>query len=65
MMTISLLAQMAPVEGLTFGGAAVMACSFLIVGGLSAFCLYRILRESTPAEHHHTPLDIDTQDRDT
>ncbi len=59
-----LLAQTAPTYGLTSAGAAVMIGSFVIVGGLAAFCMYRILRESAPGEHHHAPLDIDTRDRD-
>jgi hypothetical protein len=32
---------------------------------LCAFCFWRILRESTPSEHHHAPLDINTRDADS
>lgn len=43
-------------------GMVVMAVSILLVVGLTLFCVLRILREPTPAEHHHAPLDIDTHD---
>jgi ABC-type nickel/cobalt efflux system permease component RcnA len=47
---------------LTSAGAAIMTVSVLLVLGLCAFCFWRILREPTPSEHHHAPLDIDTRD---
>ncbi len=50
--------------GLTAAGAIVMIVSVLLVLGLSAFCMLRILTEKHPEEHHHAPLDINTHDRD-
>ena len=47
---------------LTPAGATIMTISVLLVLGLCAFCFWRILREPTPSEHHHAPLDIDTHD---
>ncbi|MGD2110860.1 MAG: hypothetical protein PVI86_15890 [Phycisphaerae bacterium] len=60
-----LIAQ-APAEEvtLTVGGIVVMAFSIVLVLGLLTFCMTRILGEQTPADHHHTPLDIDTHDYD-
>jgi heme/copper-type cytochrome/quinol oxidase subunit 2 len=59
------LAQAEPNEvTLTVGGVVVMAVCVVMVLGLTLFCMVRILREKQPAEHHHTPLDIDTQDYD-
>jgi hypothetical protein len=49
---------------LTVGGIVVMAFSIVLVLGLLTFCMTRILGEQTPADHHHTPLDIDTHDYD-
>jgi len=49
---------------LTAAGGMIMTVSVLLVLGLCAFCFWRILREPTPSEHHHAPLDIDTQDLD-
>ena len=43
-------------------GMVVMALSILIVVGLTLFCIVRIMRDKSPAEHHHVPLDIDTHD---
>jgi hypothetical protein len=45
-------------------GMVVMVLSILLVLGLMAFCIIRILREPTPQNHHHAPLDIDTRDRE-
>ncbi len=45
-------------------GMVMMGLSILLVLGLMTFCLIRILREPTPQNHHHTPLDIDTRDRE-
>lgn len=50
--------------GLTTAGAILMACSILLVLGLSVFCAIRILRDPDSSEHHHAPPDIDTHDRD-
>ncbi|MHC4066303.1 MAG: hypothetical protein ACYSUQ_09890 [Planctomycetota bacterium] len=47
---------------LTAEGAIIMSGCIVMVLGLSAFCMSRILREQRPAEHHHAPLDIDTHD---
>ncbi len=47
---------------LTATGAIIMAISVLLVLGLTAFCFWRILREPSPSEHHHAPLDVDTKD---
>ncbi len=47
---------------LTAAGGTIMTVSVLLVLGLCAFCFWRILREPTPSEHHHAPLDIDTHD---
>jgi hypothetical protein len=47
---------------LTAEGAIIMIGCIVLVLGLSAFCMSRILREPRPEEHHHAPLDIDTHD---
>jgi len=47
---------------LTAGGWIMMSASILMVCGLSTFCLYRILRDPTPSQDHHAPLEIDTKD---
>ena len=52
----------AQVQGLTTGGIVMMVLSISLVTCLSAFCLLRILRSPDAADHHHTPLDIDTGD---
>ncbi len=49
---------------LTIGGLIVMTISVVLVLGLMIFCMGRILGEKRPTERHHTPLDIDTHDRD-
>ena len=49
---------------LTIQGGLIMTICVGLVLGLTAFCMYRILREPHPQEHHHAPLDIDTRDRD-
>jgi hypothetical protein len=49
---------------LTIQGGLIMTICVGLVLGLTAFCMYRILREPNPEEHHHAPLDIDTHDRD-
>jgi hypothetical protein len=54
-----LLAQQTA-EGLNRAGLAIMVLSITLVTLLSAFCLWRILREPEPSSHHHAPLDIDT-----
>lgn len=51
-------------EGLNAAGWTVMVVCIGLVCGLCAFCYYRLLREPTPSEHHHAPLEIDTHDRD-
>lgn len=57
-------AETSPVE-LSAAGALIMTASVAFVLALNIFCLTRILREPRPAEHIHTPLDVNTQDRDT
>lgn len=57
-----LLQDSAGLEGLTAGGIALMVGCIGFVLGLTAFCFWRILRESNPSGHHHSPLDIDTGD---
>ena len=47
---------------LTTAGTVIMTFSVFLVLGLMIFCMSRILREDQPAEHHHSPLDIDTED---
>lgn len=47
---------------LTATGAVIMTISVLLVLGLTVFCFWRILREPSPSEHHHAPLDVDTKD---
>ena len=59
------LAAEAPTETLNAGGWIMMGGSILLVCGLSAFCLYRIVREPTPGTHHHAPLEIETDDLDS
>ena len=51
--------------GLTAAGAVIMTLSILLVLGLAAFCMARILGEKHPEDHHHAPLDIDTHDTDS
>lgn len=51
-------------QHLTAAGWTVMILCVGMVCGLSAFCFYRVLRETRPSEHHHAPLEIDTQDAD-
>jgi hypothetical protein len=51
------------ITGLTAGGVVMMTLSIGLVTALAGFCIYRVLRERNPAEHHHTPLDIDTGDK--
>jgi len=64
--SVSILAYLASAEseaaGLNAGGLFMMILSIALVTALSAFCLYRIFRESTPSTHHHAPLEIDTDD---
>ncbi len=43
-------------------GMVMMILSISIVAALAIFCTVRILREKSPSEHHHVPLDIDTHD---
>lgn len=63
---VMLLAQTPDEEvTLTVAGAVMMTICVGLVLVLTVFCLARILRPSSPAEHHHAPLEIDTHDRDT
>jgi type IV secretory pathway VirB6-like protein len=58
------LAQATGDIGLSTQGAVIMTISIAIVTALAAFCVIKILREDSPKDHHHAPLDIDTRDRD-
>ncbi len=60
----SILAAASGDGGLTLAGWTMMVGSVGLVLALSAFCIYRALREPHPEEHMHAPLDIDTHDRD-
>jgi hypothetical protein len=65
MMAVILLAQSAkPTVEFETGGMIVMGLSVLLVSGLTLFCVTRLLRDKSPEEHHHVPLDIDTRDFD-
>lgn len=59
--TLGIVAEAAPVTSLTAGGIAMMTLSIGMVTMLVGFCIYRILREDHPTDHHHAPLDIDTK----
>jgi len=65
-MMYSLLSILAQADGgevrLTGAGALLMTLSIVLVVGLLVFCMARILRETRPEEHHHVPLEIDTED---
>lgn len=52
----------AKVTGLTPGGWILLLGCAIFVIGLCIFCFWRLLTESSPTEHHHAPLDIDTYD---
>jgi heme/copper-type cytochrome/quinol oxidase subunit 2 len=63
MVLASILAQAADESvRLTVGGAVIMTGGIVLVMGLLIFCLTRILREPHPAEHHHAPLETETDD---
>ena len=64
MVLMMMLAQAANEVRLTVAGGIVMTVSISIVLGLNAFCIYRISRESKPAEHLHAPLEVETKDAD-
>lgn len=49
-------------EKLTISGTIVMLVTVGLVLALSAYCMWHILLEKRPKEHHHAPLDIDTHD---
>jgi hypothetical protein len=56
---------LAQVHELSIPGVILMTICVGLVLLLCVFCFWRILRESTPSEHHHAPLDIDTHDADS
>jgi heme/copper-type cytochrome/quinol oxidase subunit 2 len=63
MVLASILAQAADESvRLTVGGAVIMTGSIVLVVGLLIFCMSRILREPHPEEHHHAPLETETDD---
>lgn len=64
MTTLFLLAQNTTLQELSPAGTALLVGCVGFVLTLCGFCFYRLMREPTPAEHHHTPLDIDTRDWD-
>ncbi len=45
------------------GWTVMIGCVGLVLG-LAGFCFWRVMREPSPSEHLHGPLDIDTHDRD-
>ncbi len=58
MIATALLAQ----EALNAGGWVLMILCIGFVCSLCAFCVWRLMREERPGEHHHAPLDINTHD---
>ena len=64
-LSTNLALAVAELVKLTPAGIAIMIVSILLVLGLCVFCFWRILREPSPSEHHHAPLDIDTHDDDS
>ncbi len=50
--------------GLNLGGTFMLTMSVVLVCGLVVFCFVRIMREDSPGEHLHAPLDVDTHDAD-
>ncbi len=67
-MTLATILAQAPlpdetqVQNLTAAGWTVMLGCIGFVGCLCAFCFWHILKEGSPSEHHHAPLDIETND---
>lgn len=51
------------VTGPTAEGWTIMILALGMVVSLAAFCFYRILIEPGAEERHHTPLDVDVQQR--
>ncbi|HVR29384.1 MAG TPA: hypothetical protein VMS86_07585 [Thermoanaerobaculia bacterium] len=67
---VPLLAQAAPAEDLSRYRMEPMGWVFMIgsismVIALVVFCYWKVLTSPRATEHMHTPLDIDTHDRDT
>ena len=54
-----------PFESIYGYSGVIMVFSIALVLGLMIFCIAYILREKSPSEHHHAPLDIDTRDVDS
>ena len=52
------------VQNLNAGGWAVMIGCVGLVLAMCVFCFRRVMREPSPSERHHAPLDIDTHDTD-
>ncbi len=50
---------------MTNEGWVFMIGSLGFVVGLIAFCFYRVLAKPSAANHMHSPVDIDTHDRNT
>lgn len=48
---------------MTIGGWIIMILSIGFVTGLFGWCIWRVLRESSP-QKLHAPADIDTRDRE-
>jgi hypothetical protein len=63
MTILSLLAQVPadPAYRITLGGWVIMLLSVGFVTGLLAWCISRVLRESSP-QKLHSPLDTETPD---
>ncbi len=47
---------------LSSAGMVMMVGCLSMVCGLCTFCLWRMLREARPGDHHHVPLDLRTDD---
>ena len=64
-MSAGLLLAEVEVQELGMAGVMLMTVCVGLVLFLCTFCFWRILREPTPSEHHHAPLDINTRDADS
>ena len=59
------LTVLAQAPGLNAGGWIMLIGCIGLVCALCAFCCWKILTEPKPSEHHHAPLDADTDDLDS
>jgi hypothetical protein len=44
-------------------GIVMMVVSYVVVIGLAGFCFFRVLTTPDVVETEHSPMDIDTKDR--